>query len=237
MVAQGFTQVEGLDFDETFAPVASFEAIRILLAFAASKGKKLYQMDVKSAFLNGFIDEEVYIRQPPGFENPKYPGHIFKLSKALYGLKQAPRAWYDRLKNFLLEKRFSMGKVDKTLFVLKQGNDQLFVQIYVDDIIFGCSSHVLVSQFSETMSKEFEMSMMGELTYFLGLQVKQTKEGTFVHQSKYTKDLLRCFGMENCKPIMTPMGATSTLDPDEDGEPINQSEYRSMIGSLLYLTA
>src|SRR6266540_2279700 len=130
-----------------------------------------------------------------------------------------------------------MGKFDKTLFVLKQGNDQLFVQIYVDDIIFECSSHVLLSQFSETMSKEFEMSMMGELTYFLGLQVKQTKEGTFVHQSKHTKDLLHRFGMENCKPIMIPMGTTSTLDPDEDGEPINQSEYRSMIGSHLYLTA
>jgi Reverse transcriptase (RNA-dependent DNA polymerase) len=129
-----------------------------------------------------------------------------------------------------------MGKVNKTLFVLKHGNDQLFVQIYVDDIIFGCSSHALVSQFSETMSREFEMSMMGELTYFLGLQVKQTKEGTFVHQSKYTQDLLRRFEMENSKPIMTPIGATTTLDPDEDGEPVDQKEYRSMIGSLLYLT-
>jgi hypothetical protein len=130
-----------------------------------------------------------------------------------------------------------MGKVDKTLFVLKQGNDQLFVQIYVDDIIFGCSSHALVSQFSELISREFEMSMMGELTYFLGLQIKQTKEGSFVHQSKYTKDLLCRFGMENCKPIMTPMGATSTLDPDEDGDPVDPKEYRSLIGSLLYLTA
>src|SRR6266498_4838439 len=182
LVAQGYSQKEGVDYEETFAPVAYLEAIRILLAFAASKGFKLFQMDVKSAFLNGFIEEEVYVRQPPGFENPKYPDHVFKLSKALYGLKQAPGAWYDRLKNFLLEKGFSMGKVDKTLFVLKQGNDQLFVQIYVDDLIFGCSSHVLVSQFSETMSKEFKMSMMGELTYFLGLQVKQTKEGTFVYQ-------------------------------------------------------
>lgn len=123
-----------------------------------------------------------------------------------------------------------MGKVDTTLFVLKQGNDQLFVQIYVDDIIFGCSSHALVSQFSELISREFEMSMMGELTYFLGLQIKQTKEGTFAHQSKYTKDLLCRFGM-------TPMGATSTLDPDEDGDPVDPKEYRSLIGSLLYLTA
>ena len=237
LVAQGFTQVEGLDFDETFAPVARIEAIRLLLAFAASKGFKLYQMDVKSAFLNGFIQEEVYVKQPPGFENPNFPNHVFKLSKALYGLKQAPRAWYDRLNNFLLAKGFTMGKVDKTLFVLKHGDNQLFVQIYVDDIIFGCSTHALVVDFAETMRREFEMSMMGELSYFLGLQIKQTPQGTSVHQTKYTKDLLRRFKMENCKPISTPIGSTAVLDPDEDGEAVDQNEYRSMIGSLLYLTA
>nr|AAX96493.1 retrotransposon protein, putative, unclassified [Oryza sativa Japonica Group]ABA91692.1 retrotransposon protein, putative, unclassified, expressed [Oryza sativa Japonica Group] len=236
-VAQGFTQVEGLDFDETFVPVARIEAIRLLLAFAASKGFKLYQMDVKSAFLNGFIQEEVYVKQPPGFENPDFSNHVFKLSKALYGLKQAPRAWYDRLKNFLLVKGFTMGKVDKTLFVLKHGDNQLFVQIYVDDIIFGCSTHALVVEFAETMRREFEMSMMSELSYFLGLQIKQTSQGTFVHQTKYTKDLLRRFKMENCKPISTPIGSTAVLDPDEDGEAVDQKEYRSMIGSLLYLTA
>nr|BAH79981.1 putative unclassified retrotransposon protein [Oryza sativa Indica Group] len=237
LVAQVFTQVEGLDFDETFAPVATIEAIRLLLAFAASKGFKLYQRDVKSAFLNGFIQDEVYVKQPPGFENPDFPNHVFKLSKALYGLKQAPRTWYDRLKNFLLAKGFTMGKVDKTLFVLKRGDNQLFVQIYVDDIIFGCSTHALVVDFAETIRREFEMSMMGELSYFLGLQIKQTPQGTFVHQKKYTKDLLRRFKMENCKPISTPIGSTAVLDPDEDGEAINQKEYRSMIRSLLYLTA
>jgi hypothetical protein len=224
LVAQGFSQIEGGEFDETFAPFARFEAIIIVLAFAASKGFKHFQMNVKNALPNGFIDEEVYVKQPHGFENPKYPDHVYKLSKALYGLKQNPRAWYDRLKKFLLEKGFSMGKADKTLFVLKQGNDQLFVQIYVDDIIFGGSSYVLVSQFSEIMSKEFEMSMMGELTFFLRLQIKQAKEGTFVHQGKYTKDLLHHFGMVNSKPIMTPMGATSTLDPDEGGELIDQKK-------------
>nr|AAL31657.1 Putative Zea mays retrotransposon Opie-2 [Oryza sativa]AAM08711.1 Putative Zea mays retrotransposon Opie-2 [Oryza sativa Japonica Group]AAP51900.1 retrotransposon protein, putative, Ty1-copia subclass [Oryza sativa Japonica Group] len=237
LVAQGFTQVEGLDFNETFAPVARIEAIRLLLAFAASKGFKLFQMDVKSAFLNGFIQEEVYVKQPPGFENPDFPNHVFELSKALYGLKQAPRAWYDRFKNFLLAKGFTMGKVDKMLFVLKHGDNQLFVQIYVDDIIFDCSSHALVVEFAETMRREFEMSMMGELSYFLGLQIKQTPQGTFVHQTKYTKDLLRWFKMENCKPISTPIGSIAVLDPDEDGEAVNQKEYRSMIGSLLYLTA
>jgi hypothetical protein len=139
--------VEGLDFGETFAPVARLEAIRILLAFATSKGFKLYQMDVKSAFLNGVIQEEVYVRQPPGFESPKYPDRVYKLSKALYGLKQAPQTWYTRLKTFLLEHGYVMGSVDKTLFTLNHDTDFLLVQIYVNDIIFGGSSHTLVSRF------------------------------------------------------------------------------------------
>jgi hypothetical protein len=151
LVAQGYSQVEGLDFGGTFAPVARLEAIRILLAFVTSKGFKLYQMDMKSAFLNGVIQEEVCVRQPTGFESPKYPDRVYKLSKALYGLKQAPRAWYAQLKMFLLEHRYVMGSVDKTLFTLNHGTDFLLVQIYVDDIIFGGSSHTLVSRFQEMM--------------------------------------------------------------------------------------
>jgi hypothetical protein len=132
-----------------------------LLAFAASKGFKLYQMDVKSVFLNGVIQEEVYVRQPPGFKSPKYPDRVYKLSKALYGLKQAPRAWYDRLKTFLLEHEYVMEIVDKTLFTLNHGTDFLLVQIYVDDIIFGGSFHTLVFRFQEMMKSEFQMSIMG----------------------------------------------------------------------------
>jgi hypothetical protein len=147
LVAQGYNQVEGLDFGETFAPVAHLEAIRILLAFAASKGFKLYQMDVKSAFLNGVIQEEVYVRQPTGFKNPKYSQRVYKLSKSLYELKQVPRAWYARFKIFLLEHGYVMGSVGKTLFTLKHGTDFLLVHIYIDDIIFGGSSHTLVSRF------------------------------------------------------------------------------------------
>jgi hypothetical protein len=155
LVAQGYSQVEGLDFGETFAPVARLEAIRILLAFAASKGFKLYQMDVKSAFLNDVIQEEVYVRPPLGFESPKYPDIVYKLSKALYGLKQALRAWYARLKTFLLEHGYVMGSVDKTPFTLNHGTNFLHVSIYVDDIIFGGSSHTLVSRFLEMMESEF----------------------------------------------------------------------------------
>ena len=237
LVAQGFNQKEGIDYEETFAPVARLEAIRILLAFAVAKGFKLFQMDVKSAFLNGVIEEEVYVKQPPGFESTKYPHRVYKLHRALYGLKQAPRAWYGRLRGFLLSKGFVMGTVDKTLFLLKHGNDLLIVQIYVDDIIFGGSSHDLVAKFADDMSREFEMSMMGELQFFLGLQIKQVKDGTFVHQGKYTKDMLKKFGMNDSKPLSTPMSTTAVMDADEEGEPVDQKEYRSMIGSLLYLTA
>ncbi|KAL5230540.1 hypothetical protein ABZP36_029316 [Zizania latifolia] len=225
LVAQGFCQKEGIDFEETFTPVARLESIRILLAFAASKGFKLFQMDVKSAFLNGFIEEEVYVKQPPGFENPKFPKHVFKLQKALYGFKQAPRAWYDRLKQFLLGKGFVMGSVDETLFLLRHGTDFLIAQIYVDDIIFGGSSNAHVSSFSEQMSGEFEMSLMGELKFFIGPQIKQTTEGTFVHQSKYTKDMLKKFDFGGeLKPQKTPMGTSEGLDRDENGEKVTIAE-------------
>jgi hypothetical protein len=159
-----------------------------------------------------------------------------KLSKALYGLKQSPRAWYVRLKTFLLEYGYVMGSVDKTLFTLKYGIDFLLVQIYVDDIIFGDFSHTLVSRCQEMIENKFQMSMIGELTFFLCIQVKQTKEDIFIHQTKYMKDLIKKFNMTELKPVSTLMSMTTTRDPDENGEVINQREYMSMISSLLYLT-
>jgi hypothetical protein len=228
LVPQGYSQKEGIDYEETFAPVARLEAIKILLAFSVAKGFKLYQMDVKSAFLNGFLEEEVYVKQPPVFESAEFPHWVYRLGKALYELKQAPSTWYGHLKGFLFSKALEMSKVDKSLFLLRQGDDILIVQVYGDDIVFGGLSHSLVARFAEDMSKEFEMSMIGELQFFLGLQIKQAKEGTFVHQAKYPKD---------SKPLSTPMSTTTALDADEEGEPVDQKEYRSMIGSLLYLTA
>jgi hypothetical protein len=197
VVAQGYTQVEGLDFDETFAPVARLEAIRILLAYACYRNIKLYQMDVKSAFLNGKISELVYVEQSPDFEDPTKPNHVYKLSKSLYGLKQAPHAWYERLRDFLLSEGFKIGKVDTTLSTKKIGNDIFIYQIYVDDIIFGSTNEDFCKEFGEMMSREFEMSMIGELSFFLGLQIKQLNEGTFVCQSKYVTDILKKFGMED----------------------------------------
>jgi hypothetical protein len=179
-------------------------------------------MDVKSAFLNGVLEEEVYVRQPPGFESEKYPHWVYKLRKVLYGLKQAPRAWYGRLRGFLFERGFEMRKVDPTLFLLRQGRDILIVQVYVDDIVFGGSSNSLVAKFEEDMSREFEMSMMGELQLFLRLQIKQSKEGTFVHQAKYTKDIVRNFKMEDSKAMTTSMSTTIALDVDDEGEHVDQ---------------
>ena len=237
LVAQGYSQEEGIDYDETYAPVARLEAIRILLAFASIMNFKLFQMDVKSAFLNGYIQEEVYVSQPPGFESFEHPDYVFKLKKALYGLKQAPRAWYDRLSNFLLEKGFTRGTVDTTLFIERSGKDILLVQIYVDDIIFGATNDSLCKKFSDLMQSEFEMSMMGELTFFLGLQIKQLDDGIYVHQSKYCRELLKRFGMDSCKSASTPMGTACYLDKDEAGKRIEVTKYRGIIGSLLYLTA
>jgi hypothetical protein len=162
---------------------------------------------------------------------------VYKLSNALYGLKQASRVWYARLKTFLLEHEYVMGSVDKTLFTFNYGTDFLLIQIYVDDIIFGASSHTLMSRFQEMMESEFQMFMMGELSFFLGVQVKQMKQGTFVHQAKYTKDLMKKFNMAQLKLVSTLMSSTASLGSDEDGEAVDQREHMSMIGFLLYLTA
>ena len=154
-------------------------------------------MDVKSAFLNGKLDEEVYVEQPPSFVDPKFPNHVYKLDKALYGLKQEPRAWYETLSKFLLENGFTRGTIDKTLFFRKIKGDFLLVQVYVDDIIFGSTNEKLCAKFSKLMQSKYQMSMMGELNYFLGLQVKQTKTGIFINQSKYIKDLLKRFDFQD----------------------------------------
>jgi hypothetical protein len=231
LVAKGYAQIAGLDFEETFAPVARLESIRILLAYAAHHSFKLFQIDVKSAFLNGPIKEEVYVEQPPGFEDDRYPDHVYKLSKALYGLKQAPRAWYECLRDFLISNTIKVGKVDPTLFT-KTCNGDLFVcQIYVDDIMFGSTNQKSCEEFSRVMMQKFEMSMMGELTYFLGFQVKQLKDGTFISQMKYTQDLLKRFGMKDAKPVKTPMGTDGHLDLNKGGKSVDQKAYRSMIGS------
>jgi hypothetical protein len=226
-----------LDFDEIFAPVAKLESIRILLAYATHHDFKLYQMDVKSVFLNGPIKEEVYVEQPLDFEDEEYPNHVYKLHKAIYGLKQALRAWYECLRDFLIENGFRIGKTDSTLFTKIMGKDLFVCQLYIDDIIFGSTNASFCEEFSKIMTNRFEMSMMGQLKYFFGFQIKQLGDGTFISQTKYTHDLLKKFGMDKAKPIKTLMSTNGHLDLKMGGKSVDQKVYRSMISSLLYLCA
>ncbi|CAJ2652309.1 unnamed protein product [Trifolium pratense] len=210
LVAQGYTQIEGVDFDETFAPVACLESIRLFLAVACILKFKLYQMDVKSAFLNGYLNEEVYVEQPKGIIDPSFPSHVYKLKKALYGLKQAPRAWYERLTEFLNSHGYKKGGNDKTLFVRKEKGKLMIAQIYVDDIVFGGMSRQMVKQMEDTI---------------------------FISQEKYARNIVKKFGMEGGSHKRTPAPTHLKLAKDEKGVNVDQSLYRSMIGSLLYLTA
>nr|GEV28300.1 hypothetical protein [Tanacetum cinerariifolium] len=198
---------EGIDYEEVFAPVARIEAIRLFLAYASFMGFMVYQMDVKSAFLFGTIEEEVYVCQPLGFEDPDHPDKVYKVVKALYGLHQAPRAWYETLANYLLENSFQIGKIDQTLFIKKQKGDILRVHIYVDDIIFGATNKDLCKSFEKLMKDKFQISSMGELTFFFG------------------------------KSASTPIHTEKPLLKDPDGEDVDVHIYRSMIGSLMYLTS
>ncbi|GJW14518.1 retrovirus-related pol polyprotein from transposon TNT 1-94 [Tanacetum coccineum] len=154
----------------------------------------VYQMDVKTAFLNGNLREEVYVSQPDGFVDPDNPYHVYKLKKALYGLKQAPRAWYDMLSSFLISQDFSKGSVDPTMFIRRQGKELLLVQIYVDDIIFAASTPELCDLFAKIMCSKFKMSMMGKISFFLGLQISQSPRGIFINQSKYALESLKKYG-------------------------------------------
>ncbi|GJR21455.1 retrovirus-related pol polyprotein from transposon TNT 1-94 [Tanacetum coccineum] len=213
--------------------VVSRNKARILLAYACALDFKLFQMDVKSAFLNSLINEEVYVAQPLGFIDFKKPNHVYKLQKALYGLKQEPKAWYDRLKAFLTKHEYKMGMVDNTLFTKKKSSNLIIVQIYVDDIIFGSTCQDMCDEFAKIMHDEFEMSMMGELNFFLGLQIKQMEDGIFFNQSKYIKEMLKKFGLEDSKPMKTPMSSDTKLMKDEECESVDSTKYRGMIGCCL----
>ncbi|GJY63030.1 retrovirus-related pol polyprotein from transposon TNT 1-94 [Tanacetum coccineum] len=217
LVAQGFSQEEGIDFEESFALVARIEAICIFVANAVNKNMMIFQMDVKTAFLNGELKEEVYVSQPEGFVDQEYPLHVYKLKKALYGLKQAPRTWYDMLSSFLISQHFSKGAVDLTLFTRKAGNDLLLVQIYVDDIIFASTNTALCNEFANQMTTKFKMSMMGQMSFFLGLQISQSPRGIFLNQSKYASEIIKKYGLLSSDSVDVPMVEKNKLDEDLQG--------------------
>ncbi|GKA35390.1 retrovirus-related pol polyprotein from transposon TNT 1-94 [Tanacetum coccineum] len=211
LVAKGYRQEEGIDFEESFAHVARLEAVGMFIAYAAHKNITIFQMDVKTAFLNGLLKEEVYVSQPEGFIDPEFLDHVYRLKKALYGLKQAPCAWYDKLSSFLIENGFTNGIVDPTLFTRRHGEDILLVQVYVDNIIFGSTNPDFSKRFANLMKNNFEMSTMGELKFFLGLQVHPSPRGIFISQSQYAIELLKKHGLDECVLMNTPM-ATERLD-------------------------
>ncbi|GJV76368.1 retrovirus-related pol polyprotein from transposon TNT 1-94 [Tanacetum coccineum] len=211
LVAKGYRQEEGIDFEESFSPVTTF--------------------------LNGELKEEVYVSQQEDFVDPDHLTHVYRLKKALYGLKQAPRAWYDNLSRFLRDNKFSKGAVDLTLFTQKTGKHILLVQIYVDDIIFASTDPKACDIFSNEMSSKFQMSMMGQMSFFLGLQVSQSSGGIFINQSKFALEILKKFGMDSCDPVDTSMVDRLKLDEDPLRILVDQTRFRSMVGSLMYLTA
>ncbi|GJR89673.1 retrovirus-related pol polyprotein from transposon TNT 1-94 [Tanacetum coccineum] len=213
LVVKGYHQEVGIDFEESFAHVARLEAIRIFIANVANKNMTIYQMDVKTDFLNGELREVVYVSQPEGFVDQDKPNHVYRLKKALYGLKQAPRAWYDMLSSFLLSQEFSKGAVDPTLFTRKAGRDILLVQIYVDDIIFASTNPAMCDEFAKIIPR-----------------------GIFINQSNYALEIIKKYGMLSSDPVDTPMVEKSKLDEDLQGKPVDPTHYRGMIGSLMYLT-
>ncbi|GJW71033.1 retrovirus-related pol polyprotein from transposon TNT 1-94 [Tanacetum coccineum] len=237
LVAKGYAQEEGIDFEESLAPVALLEGVSIFVAYAAHKSFPIYQMDMKMTFLNGPLKEEVYVAQPDGFFDPDHPEKVYRLRKALYGLKQAPIAWYDELSKFLISKGFTKGIIDLALFTIKYGEDILLVQIYVDDIIFGSTNSKFSKRFEKLMHSRFDMSLMREMKFFLGLQIHQSPCGIFINQAKYTLEILKKHGMKKGQSIGTPLATKPKLDADLSGEPVDQTDYRSKIWSLMYLTS
>ncbi|GJU02524.1 retrovirus-related pol polyprotein from transposon TNT 1-94 [Tanacetum coccineum] len=234
LVAKGYAQKEGINFEESFAPIARLEAVRLFIAYAAHKSFLVYQMDVKTTFLYGPLKEEVYVNQPDGFVDPYHHDQVYRLKKALYELKQAPRAWYDKLSNFLVSKGFSKGSIDPTMFIAKHRKDILLLQIYVDDIIFGSTNPKLSKKFEKLMHIKFEMFMMGELKFFLGIQIYQSPRGIFINQAKYAQEILKKHGMTSFDSVGTPI-ATKPLDADLSETPIDQTKNHSIVGALMYL--
>ena len=238
LVAKGFKQRYGLDYANTFSPVIKPTTIRLLLSLAVTRGWFLRQLDVQNAFLHGVLEEEVYMRQPPGFVDPDRPHHLCRLVKALYGLKQAPRAWHARLGSVLRALGFIPSTADTSLFLLQRPEVTMYLLVYVDDIILISSSDAAADHLVAALSGDFAVKDLGALHFFLGLEVSRSSAGLTLSQKKYALDLLRRAGMLKCKPSSTPMCATDRLSA-LDGDPLSPddaTEYRSLVGGLQYLT-
>eukprot|EP01018_Ginkgo_biloba_P000406 Gb_07443 [translate_table: standard] len=236
LVAKGFAQTLGVDYSENFSPVARLDTINIVLAIAAQHKWTVSQMDVKSAFLNGYIDEEAYVEQPTSYKIQGKEQSVYKLKKALYGLKQAPRAWYARIDNYFLKNGFSRRNSEPALYIKHDSSEILIVCIYVDDLIYTGNNKNLMKKFQAAMTQEFEMTDLGHMHYFLGIEVQQHFEGIFISQAKYVADLLEKFRMKTCKAVATPLALGEKLTKEDASSKVNATLYRSLVGSLMYLT-
>jgi histone deacetylase 1/2 len=238
LVAKGYRQQYGIDYEDTFSPVVKAATIRLILSLAVGKGWTLRQLDVQNAFLHGLLEEEVYMDQPPGYRSEKYPNYVCKLDKAIYGLKQAPRAWYARLCNKLIQLGFTPSKGDTSLFHFRKGTLIMFVLVYVDDIIVASSSQQATDALLKSLEQEFALKDLGDLHYFLGIEVKKMGDGLFLSQSRYATDIIKRAGMDKSKPVDTPLSITEKLSITE-GEALgveDSTRYRSLVGALQYLT-
>ncbi|KAJ0590261.1 putative RNA-directed DNA polymerase [Helianthus annuus] len=236
LVVKGYRQKYGIDYQEVFAPVIRFETVRIVLALAAHYGWYLHQMDVKTAFLNGKLNEQVYIEQPQGYIKHGEERKVCHLQRALYGLKQAPRAWYSRIDSYFLQNKFKKSAYEHTLYIKDINKGKLVICLYVDDLIIASNSMHLITKFKESMNREFEMTDMGRLHYFLGMEVLYEDGNIILSQRKYMKNLLDKYKMTQCNTVSTPMEYGLKLSKDDPEEFVDEGVYRSLIGSLMYLT-
>lgn len=235
LVAKGYVQKYGVDYKEVFAPVARIETVRTILAYAAQMQWKVHHMDVKTAFLNGELEEEVYVLQPEGFIDKHNPQKVLRLHKALYGLKQAPRAWNAKLDRCLISLGFKRCPFEHAVYTKETGNNVTIVGVYVDDLILTSSSGILIDKFKGEMMKIFEMSDLGLLSYYLGIQVNQNSEYITLCQSSYASKILEKTAMSDCNSCCIPMDPRCKLSKHDEEPPVDASTYRSIIGSLRYL--